>query len=224
MHQKIDKRNYIFFYFIIFLILSSIHNSNLKFNNFFNVKKVEVFGLDKKNNILLEKKLVSLIGYNIFTLKRESFKFINSLNFIKDYSVKKIYPNRVKVFLESAEAISIIKYLNELVVLGNNGKLIEFENLPTNVPQITGTKNLKKIFQTLKMIDESDLEIEKIMIIEFFPSERIDVEFRNKKKIKFPINLSVDNFNFGSKLLNDDEFNKSRIIDLRIPNKIITYD
>ena len=126
--------------------------------------------------------------------------------------------------MESAEAISIIKYLNELVVLGNNGKLIEFENLPTNVPQITGTKNLKKIFQTLKMIDESDLEIEKIMIIEFFPSERIDVEFRNKKKIKFPINLSVDNFNFGSKLLNDDEFNKSRIIDLRISNKIITYD
>ena len=224
MHQKTDKRNYIFFYFIIFLILSSIHNSNLKFNNFFNVKKVEVFGLDKKNNILLEKKLVSLIGYNIFTLKRESFKFINSLNFIKDYSVKKIYPNRVKVFLESAEAISIIKYLNELVVLGNNGKLIEFENLPTNVPQITGTKNLKKIFQTLKMIDESDLEIQNIMMIEFFPSERIDVELRNKKKLKFPTNLSVDNFNFGSKLLNDDEFNKSKIIDLRIPNKIITYD
>ena len=224
MLQKIDKKKYILFYFIIFLILSSIHNSNLEFNNFFNVKKIEVSGLDKKNNILLEKKLVSLIGYNIFTLKKESFNFMNSLNFIKDYSVKKIYPNRVKVFLESAEAISIIKYLNEIIVLGNNGKIIEIENLPTNVPQITGTKNLKKVYRTLKMIDESNLEIEKIMIIEFFPSERIDLELRNKKKIKFPTNLSVDNFNFGSKLLNDDEFNKSRVIDLRIPNKIITYD
>ena len=224
MLQKIDKKKYILFYFIIFLILSSIHNSNLEFNNFFNVKKIEVFGLDKKNNILLEKKLVSLIGYNIFTLKKESFSFMNSLNFIKDYSVKKIYPNRVKIFLESAEAISIIKYFNEIIVLGNNGKIIEIENLPTNVPQITGTKNLKKVYRTLKMIDESDLEIEKIMIIEFFPSERIDLELRNKKKIKFPTNLSVDNFNFGSKLLNDDEFNKSRVIDLRIPNKIITYD
>ena len=224
MLQKIDKKKYIFFYFIIFLILSSIHNSNLKFNNFFNVKKIEVFGSDKKNNLLVEKKLVSLIGYNIFTLKRESFKFMNSFNFIKDYSVKKIYPNRIKVFLESAEAISIIKYLNELVVLGNNGKIIEFENLPTNVPKINGTKNIKKVFRTLKMIDESDLEIQNIMIIEFFPSERIDVELRNKKKVKFPTNLSIDNLNFGSKLLNDDEFNKSKIIDLRIPNKIITYD
>ena len=224
MLQKIDKKNYILFYFVIFLILSSIHNSNLKLNNFFNVKKIEVLGLDKKNSIILEKKLVSLIGYNIFTLKKESFNFMNSLNFIKDYSVKKIYPNHVKVFFESAEAISIIKYLNELVVLGNNGKIIKFENLPTNVPKIIGTKNIKKAFRTLKMIDKSDLEIEKIMIIEFFPSERIDVELRNKKKIKFSTNLSVDNFNFGSKLLNDDEFNKSRIIDLRIPNKIITYD
>ena len=224
MLQKIDKKNYILFYFIIFLILSSIHNSNLKLNNFFNVKKIEVLGLDKKNSIILEKKLVSLIGYNIFTLKKESFNFMNSLNFIKDYSVKKIYPNHVKVFFESAEAISIIKYLNELVVLGNNGKIIKLENLPTNVPKIIGTKNIKKAFRTLKMIDKSDLEIEKIMIIEFFPSERIDVELRNKKKIKFSTNLSVDNFNFGSKLLNDDEFNKSRIIDLRIPNKIITYD
>ena len=224
MLQKIDKKNYILFYFIIFLILSSIHNSNLELNNFFNVKKIEVLGLDKKNSIILEKKLVSLIGYNIFTLKKESFNFMNSLNFIKDYSVKKIYPNHVKVFLESAEAISVIKYLNELVVLGNNGKIIKLENLPTNVPKIIGTKNIKKAFRTLKMIDKSDLEIEKIMIIEFFPSERIDVELRNKKKIKFSTNLSVDNFNFGSKLLNDDEFNKSRIIDLRIPNKIITYD
>ena len=86
------------------------------------------------------------------------------------------------------------------------------------------SENIKKAFRTLRMIDESDLEIEKIEIIEFFPSERIDVEFRNKKKIKFSTNLSVDNFNFGSKLLNDDKFNKSRIIDLRIPNKIITYD
>ena len=224
MLQKIDKKNYILFYFIIFLILSSIHNSNLKLNNFFNVKKIEVLGLDKKNSIILEKKLVSLIGYNIFTLKKESFNFMNSLNFIKDYSVKKIYPNHVKVFFESAEAISTIKYLNELVVLGNNGKIIKLENLPTNVPKIIGTKNIKKAFRTLKMLDKSDLEIEKIMIIEFFPSERIDVELRNKKKIKFSTNLSVDNFNFGSKLLNDDEFNKSKIIDLRIPNKIITYD
>ena len=51
--QKIDKKKYIFFYLIIFLILSSTHNSNFKHNNFFNVKKIEVVGLDKTDNLLL---------------------------------------------------------------------------------------------------------------------------------------------------------------------------
>ena len=47
MLQKIDKKKYIFFYLIIFLILSSTHNLNLKLNNFFTVKKINVVGLEK---------------------------------------------------------------------------------------------------------------------------------------------------------------------------------
>ena len=63
MLQKIDKKQYIFFYLIVFLVLSSIHNSNFKYNNFFAVKKVDVVGLNKSNTLILEKKLVNLIGY-----------------------------------------------------------------------------------------------------------------------------------------------------------------
>ena len=224
MLRKIDKKRYIFFYFVIFLILSSIHNSNLKYNNFFVIKKIEVVGLDKSNNLLLEKKFAGLIGYNIFTLKSDSFKFMSSINFIKDYNIKKIYPNQLKVYLESAEAIGIMNYLNELVILGNNGKIIELKNLPTNVPKVIGTNNVKKVFQTLKLIDKSNLDIENIKKIEFFPSSRIDVEFKNKKKIRFPINFTIDNLNFGLKLMKDNELNKLNILDLRIPNKVITYD
>ena len=64
MLQKIDKKKYIFFYLIIFIILSSIHNSNFRYNNFFSVKKIDVIGLNKSNSLLLEKKLVNFIGYN----------------------------------------------------------------------------------------------------------------------------------------------------------------
>tara|TARA_E500000178_G_scaffold8604_1_gene8466 strand:- start:3262 stop:3936 length:675 start_codon:yes stop_codon:yes gene_type:complete len=224
MLQKTDKKKYIFFYFIIFLILSSIHNSNLRYNNFFVVKKIEVVGLDKSNNLLLEKKLLDLIGYNIFTLKRESFKFINSINFVKDYNVKKIYPNQIKVYLVSAEPLSIIEYLNEVVVLGNNEKIINLENFPTNLPKVTGTNDIKKVFQTLKMINKSNLDIENIKKIKFFPSDRIDVEFRNNIKIRFPVNFTIDNLNFSLRLLENSELNKPKILDLRIPNKVITYD
>ena len=224
MLQKIDKKKYIFFYLIIFIILSSIHNSNFRYNNFFSVKKIDVIGLNKSNSLLLEKKLVDFIGYNIFTLERESFKFINSINFIKDYNVRKIYPNQIKVYLEPVKAISVVKHFNKLEVLGNNGKIIDLENLPMNVPKVTGINDIKKVFQTLKLIDKSNFDIESIDKIEFFPSERIDIEFRNEKKIRFPINYTIDNLNFALRLLDDDKYNNSKILDLRIPNKVITYD
>ena len=224
MLQKTDKKKYIFLYFIIFLILSSIHNLNFKDYNFFIVKKIEVVGLDKSNNYLLEKRLVDLIGSNIFAINRESFEFFNTLNLIKNFNVKKIYPNQIKVYLQSAEAVSIVKYLNELFVLGNNGKILNLKKLPKNVPEVSGTNDIKKIFQTLKIIDKSNIDLENIKKIDFFPSERIDIEFNNKKKIRFPINLKIDDLNFGLRLIENEKLNKSKILDLRIPNKVITYD
>ena len=224
MLQKIDKKKYIFFYLIIFLILSSIHNSNFKGYNFFIVKKVEVVGLDKSNNYLLEKRLADLIGSNIFAINKESFEFFDTINLIKNFNVKKIYPNQIKVYLQSAEAISIVKYLNELFILGNNGKILNFKDLPKNVPEVSGTNDIKKIFQTLKIIDKSNIDVENINKISFFPSGRINIELNNKTKIKFPINSKVEDLNFGLKLIESEKFNKSKILDLRIPNKVITYD
>ena len=224
MLRKLDKKNYIFFLLIVFLILSSTHNSNFKYNNFFNVKKIEVVGLNKTDNAFLENEFTDLVGSNIFTLNKKSFELINSINLIKSYNVKKIYPNQVKVYLESAKAIGFVKNTNELVILGNNGKIIEPETLPKNIPEVTGTNDMKKIFQTIEIIKKSDFDIRKIKKINFLPSKRIDIEFENKKKIKFPINLKIDDLNFGFRVINDEKFNQVKIIDLRIPNKVITDD
>ena len=224
MLQKLDKKNYIFFLLIVFLILSSTHNSNFKYNNFFNVKKIEVVGLNKTDNAFLENKFTYLVGSNIFTLNKKSFELINSVNQIKSFNVKKIYPNQVKIYLESAKAIGFVKNMNELVILGNNGKIIESETLPKNIPEVTGTNDMKKIFQTIEIIKKSDFDIRKIKKINFLPSKRIDIEFENKKKIKFPINLKIDDLNFGFRVINDEKFNQVKIIDLRIPNKVITND
>tara|TARA_B100000989_G_scaffold125652_1_gene93200 strand:+ start:28 stop:699 length:672 start_codon:yes stop_codon:yes gene_type:complete len=223
MLQKIDKKKYILFYLIIFLTLSSIHNSNFESKNFFSINKIDIVGLNKSNN-LLENKLVDFIGYNIFTLEKESFKFINSLNFIKDYNIKKIYPNQLRVYLEPAKAISVVKYLDKVVILGNNGKIIHLDRIPINVPKVIGTNDIEKVFQTLKMINKSNFNIRNIKNVEFFPSDRIDVELKDKKKIRFPRDYTVDNFNFALKLLDHSEYSKSNILDLRIPNRIITYE
>ena len=74
------------------------------------------------------------------------------------------------------------------------------------------------------MINKSDLNNRNIQKINFFPSERIDIELENKKKIRFPINFTIDDLNFGFRVINNVAFSQSKIIDLRIPNKVITYD
>ena len=224
MLRKLDKKNYIFFLLIVFLILSSTHNSNLKYNNFFDVKKIEVVGLNKTDNAFLENEFTNLVGSNIFTLNKKSFELINSVNQIKSYNVKKIYPNQVKVYLESAKAIGFVKNINELVILGNNGKIIDLKVLPLNVPEVNGSNDIKKVFQTIKIIDKSNYKIRNINKIIFFPSDRIDIVLENKKKIRFPINLTIDSLNLSLRLIEDEVFQTSKIIDLRIPNKVITYE
>ena len=46
----------------------------------------------------------------------------------------------------------------------------------------------------------------------------------HRKKIKFPLNFTIDDLNFGFRVINDEKFNQVKIIDLRIPNKVITDD
>ena len=121
-------------------------------------------------------------------------------------------------------AISVIKYLNELVILGNNGKIIDLESFPSNIPEVNGTNDIKKVFETIKIINKSNFNIKNIKKIIFFPSDRIDIILKNKKKIRFPINLTIDNLNLSLRLIEDELFNASKIIDLRIPSKVITYD
>ena len=164
--------------------MSSIHNSNFKYHNFFNVKKIEVVGLNRTDNLLLENELADLIGLNIFSINKEAFRLIDTINLIKSYDVKKIYPNQVKVNLEPAAAISVVKYFNERVVLGNNGKIIDLESLPTNVPAVSGTNDIKKVYKTIKILNESNFDIKDIKN-KFFSKRKNRYELENKKKLDF---------------------------------------
>ncbi len=120
MLQKTDKKKYILFYLITFLILSSIHNSNFKSNNFFFIKKIDVVGLNKSNNILLENKLVDLIGDNIFTLEKKSknnIQFLCGKNLYKRLKFKK-----TPEFINIVERTDLPKDYGELLEKKYNEK------------------------------------------------------------------------------------------------------
>ena len=99
-----------------------------------------------------------------------------------------------------------------------------YNNLPTNTDDPMALIFKDAMQNLLKRRSKSDLNNRNIEKINFFPSERIDIEFENKKKIRFPINFTINDLNFGFRVLNNETFSQSKIIDLRIPNKVITYD
>ena len=61
-----------------------------------------------------------------------------------------------------------------------------------------------------KIFFDGNIDIKNINKIEFFPSGRIDIEFKNKKKIRLPINSKIDDFNFGFRLIENEKLNKSK--------------
>ena len=108
----------------------------------------------------LENKFTDLVGSNIFALNKKSFELINSINSIKSYNIKKIYPNQVNVYLESAVAIGVVKNSNEFIILGDNGKIIDLETFPKNIPEVTGTNDMEKIFQTISLFYQFKVQIQ----------------------------------------------------------------
>ena len=123
--------------------------------------------------------------------------------------------------LLKTESVILKRYQNLLKV----GAVAEIQMLQ----QKNKVVNLKSEFDQLQSREKEissnyKQNIENIRKIEFFPSDRIDIEFRNKKKIRYPVNYTIHNMNFALKLLSDDRYKTPKVLDLRIPNKVITYD
>ena len=74
------------------------------------------------------------------------------------------------------------------------------------------------------MLKLSNLNYDMIDEIIFFKSGRFDINLENKTLIKFPIRYTKEIINYSSYLLNDKRFINSKVIDLRLENKIIKYE
>ena len=76
MHRYRDKKKYFLFLFLTLFFLSSI-NSELfieKKKSLYNLKSIEVIGLDEKLNTEIEQNLNFLINTNIFFFRQENSK------------------------------------------------------------------------------------------------------------------------------------------------------
>ena len=147
MHLKISKRFNFLFYIALIIILSSINNYNFYNKNPFKIKKLEVTGFSNEKNMVLKKEIKDILGKNIIFIKKYYFKNLIDRNDIKELKVKKIYPNKIKITLIPAKPICIIETNHNIVLLGDNGKLLDAKIEQGNLPIVSGSSNINDIYK-----------------------------------------------------------------------------
>ena len=224
MHQKTGKKFFLFLVFLLFF-LTSINSQVFikKKESFYNLKSIEVTGLDQTINLEIEENLDFLKNTNIFFLdKKILIDQIKKYNFIEKYSIIKLYPSKIILELKQAEFLAKTIKNNESFFIGSNGKFVNIKNfnISEELPLVFGKFTAEKFVYFKKLLNKSNINYNNIKEIFFYPSGRIDIKNKDNVTIKFPKENLEEAINIASRILNNKNL-KNNIIDLRIKNHLI---
>tara|TARA_B110000438_G_scaffold143360_1_gene138227 strand:- start:5806 stop:6375 length:570 start_codon:yes stop_codon:yes gene_type:complete len=186
------------------------------------INKINVSGLSNDNNLKITKKLNDLLFTNILFVNEEVIKeTISEYNLVETYSVKKIYPKKIKIDIEPTKFVARISGNNQFLV-GSNGKLIKNETTNKKLPFLFGQFNSIKFLEFQKIIEKSKFNLLDFKSIFFYASNRWDILTIDNVLIKLPEKNLSDGLRIAHKIIKDDRFKNNRTLDLRISNRIIS--
>ena len=227
MHRSIDRNLRLFFYLILFLLLSTqiSKNNNIRNNIKEKLNNIEVIGLSEENNFKVYESLKFLLTENIFFLNEKELQNILTKNNLIDYFyVKKIYPSLIKVKIKQTDLLAITNQNNKKFYIGSNGKLIpinQIKDLNNNLPFVYSKSNYIYFVKLKNIIDKSEFKFEEIESFYYFPSNRWDIKTKNGFLIKLPEKNIVKSLKFAELIMKSKKFEDKKVIDLRISKNII---
>ena len=227
MLQLIDRKLKIFFYLILFLLLSTqiTKDKDIEISFITNLNNLEVIGLSEKNNHKVYQSLKFLLTKNIFFINKNEFEnILKKNNLVESFYIKKIYPNLIKIKIEQTKLLSITNKNGKKFFIGSNGKLIpgnQVEASYNELPFVYSKSNYINFIKLKKIIDESEFQFEQIESFYYFPSNRWDIKTKDGYLIKLPEENIEESLKFALLIKINEEFKDKKIIDLRISNNIV---
>ena len=222
MHQNKSKK--ILIYFFLLLIVGSINNKTFNKIKFFQIKNINITGLSDIDNEILLSKLNDINLKNILLInKNEISQIIENNSLVQNYIILKKYPSTLNVRIEKTKFLAKINKNNKIFYIGSNGKLIR-NNLKYELPFIFGNPEINEFLRFKKIVDSSKINYENIKNLYYFQSKRWDIEFYDNLIVKLPKENLLNSLDNAFDILNDDNFNALKQIDLRIKNQIITNE
>ncbi len=209
---------------IILLIFLTTYSPkfDLTVNHDLNIKNIEI-----RNNSIIEsdeiiRKINFLYKENLLFLKSNDIeKSLSQFDFIESFSIKKKYPNTLKIFIVEKKPIAILQNKKEKFYISDKGSLIVFKNIEafSKLPTVFGSgKYFYSLFKDLKSIQ---FPIELVKSFYFFESGRWDLLLYDEKIIKLPIkNYIISLRSFMELQKNNNSYNH-QIFDFRIEDQLI---
>jgi len=214
-----DKKIKIYFYLFLFLLFSTFYNTN---SAMYLNSKFKIINIENLNDNIKINELNYLLNNNIFNIDKKflSYKLRNN-PILGSYEIKKIYPDTIRILLVKSNPVAKFNQNKKTLYLGDNGKIFKQTQINDQIPEIVGEINLEYINRIIKIINNSSFKLNKIKVIKIYPSNRFDLIFNNSDIIKFSHNVDQKFIEDAFIFYKNNAIN-SKIIDLRLKNKIIT--
>ena len=215
------KRSLVAFVLLILLTTITLPEKKLVTSKF-NIKEINI-----KNNFLIKKNDIKNLLEPIYD---KSLIFLNNSeienllvqnSFIDSFTVKKKYPNTLKIEIFEKKPFAILFYKKNKFYLSEKIELIEFKDLKNfkDLPYIFGNKDEFKIFyNNLIKINFPLKEVKKYTLYE---TSRWDLETVNKNIIKLPAIDYIESLENYLNLNKKNDFKNYKVFDYRINNQLI---
>ena len=225
--QKDKKNKLIYIYILLLILITSINNKNIYNQKIFsNELNFKITGLSYADNQKLIRNLINVNNDNIFKIDEKKIaEKIKENNLVLNFFAKKKYPNKIEIIIDNVTYVGKIYKKNKLFLIGSNGKLIDHNaNNVKDLPYFYGDFKREEFLKLLFVINKTQLDIKNISSFYFFPSERWDIKFKDGLLLKLPNENLINVLSEALLLKNNQNFSNSKIIDLRIKNRIISNE
>ena len=225
MHQYIN-RNKIYFYFLLFLLLSTISNQTLwsNFEQNFLIKNI-VIKLDKPElNSRVSIKLSYLNDKNIFFIdKKNILKNLEKVNYLENIKIKKSYPSTIIVSANKTNLIATTFINQKKYYVGENNQfiLVQDININENLPIIFGKFNISEFIKLKEELNKQKINYKSITKYYFHKNKRWDLYYPNNILIMLPSKNVANAINLYNNFKKENHIKPNSIIDLRIADRLV---
>ena len=225
MLQSISKyRLYLYLFFFIFL--SSVFNFQFlkNYHDQFSVKIININGLSINEKKAIEIDLKNFKNINIFELSEDKvLETLNKYKFLENIYVNKIIPSTININLSKTAIIGKTLIDGENFFIGKNGKFINSNQLIeiNKVAEIFGDFKINEFLNLQKILNNHDLEVNKIEKYYYFKNKRWDLLFSDGLRLMLPSKDVEKSIKILKEMSISNNLINTKIIDLRVNNQII---